>query len=111
MYDRPIPYSFSIRPLVNNGLLLNFHKVFYNKAFFKNPYEILADWSDLKELRDSQLIHALNKMWFTERLVIRILDYFVHYRCSFSIMGSLYPKCADEERENFRHKDYLQLGV
>ncbi|MEE3022613.1 MAG: hypothetical protein VX367_08430, partial [SAR324 cluster bacterium] len=47
------PWDFDLRPNANDGLLANFHTVFPNETFFKNPYEMLADFSDLKKLRDS----------------------------------------------------------
>ena len=104
-------YDVHINPNRNSGLLTNFHEIFPNQTFFKNPYEVFADWSDLSELRDSQIKHALNKIWFTAVLVEKALVYFSGWNLSLSIMGTLYPICREEVRIDFHLKnsiDYQQ---
>ena len=105
------PWDFYIDPYENDGLLLNFHEVFHNKTFFKNPYEVLSDWSDVSEMRDSQVKHAINKSWFTGVLVEKILQYFYNWNLSLSVMGTLYPKCKEEWRLDFKRKDYNDFDI
>ena len=99
-----------IDPTNNNALIFNFHTIFPQHTYFKNPYEVLADWSDISELRDSQLKHALNKIWFTGILVEKVLDYFKLWKFSLSIMGTIYPRCQAEEREDFHFRNYIKHG-
>ena len=80
-------WLFKLDPWDNDGLLINFHEVFRVETFFKNPYEVLADHSEIKEIRPSQIKHGLNKMHFTGMLIGRILEYFVHWNLSLSVMG------------------------
>ena len=104
-------WEFKLKPNENDGLLLNFHEVFRKKSFFKNPYEVLSDWSDVRDLRDSQVKHALNKSWFSALLIEKILEYFWIWKLSLSVMGTLYPRCKDEDRVDFRNQDFKDFGV
>ena len=100
-------HEFRLNPLTNNGLLANYHLVKGNETFFKNPYEVVADWEKYDDMRKSQLIHALNKVWFTACLVEDILGCFNRWKFSLSAMGHVYPECGPDTRVDFRMKDAL----
>ena len=101
-------WEFSIDPYFHEGLINNFHEVFGDRTFFRNPYEALADWSEITELRDSQLKHALNKIVFSGVLVKRILKYFTSWQLSLSAMGTVYPRCKAESRIDYRLKEAVR---
>ena len=103
-------YDVHIDPNRNSGFIQNFHEIFPNHTYFKNPYEVLADWSDISELRESQLKHALNKIWFVGLVVEKALSYFAPWNLSFSIMGSLFPNCREEVRVDFRLKNLIDYN-
>ena len=104
-------WEFEINPSKNSGLLVNFHQVFHSETFFKNPYEVLADYSEMKELRHTMLVHALNKVHYTALLIERILEYFVHWRLSLSAMGTVFPRCESESRVDIPNKNFIRLQL
>ena len=95
----------------NNGLLFNFHEVFAEETYPKNPYEALSDWDNLKIPRQAQIVYGLNKVHFTMLLIQRVLRYFVHSGLSLSIMGTVFPKYAFGERVDFRNQDACEQGT
>ena len=80
-------WEFCLNPLTNNGLLANYHLVKDRETFFENPYEAVADWENYENMRKSQLIHALNKVWFSASLVEEILDCFNRWKFSLSAIA------------------------
>ena len=101
-------YEFRLNPLTNNGLLVNYHLVKGSETFFKNPYEVVADWESYEDMRKSQLVHALNKVWFSASMVEDLLDCFNRWKFSLSAMGQVYPECGAETRVDHRMKDALE---
>ena len=104
-------WEFESDPNRNEGVINNFHDVFEKETFFRNPYAALADWSGIDEIRESQVLHALNKSYFSGILVEQILRYFESWNMSLSVMGNLYPKCEVGKKIDFRLRDFSQFDI
>ena len=97
-------YEFDLDPFVNSGLLASFHRV-SEETFFRNPYEAApALWDDISAPRISQVAHALNKVFFGEMMLRRVLKYFMNWDMSLAVMCQVYPEIKKVTREDGRMK-------
>ena len=110
MWDERKKWEFDLDPFVNRGLLANYHRVEDMYTYLRNPYETPVElWDDLSgDMRRAQVVHALNKVFFGEALVRRILGMFEKYSFSLSIMCQKYPACKKVSRQDYRQKAALE---
>ena len=94
---------FFIDPFASHGILGNFHRVFTNETFFKNPFETVADWDTCATMRDQQLAYAFTNLWAMSAIFDEIIEHYESYRMQLSPMCTIFPRQSQHERRDDQH--------
>ena len=94
---------FYIDPFGSEGILNNFHRVFPEQSFFKNPFECVANWDSTATMRESQLIYALTNVWASVAIFDEVIGFFEENKMQVAVMVTNYPRLVAHERSDDAH--------